>query len=81
MDYRAQLVSLVEAYTAALGRSEATVANAMGRDGRFFIRMREGKGCSVDTLNHVMRWFSDHWPPETAWPDGIDRPQPAKSAA
>lgn len=80
MDYRAQLVALVEAYAAAIGRSEATVANAIGRDSRFFVRMRAGKGCSVDTMNSVIAWFSDHWPDGLAWPEGIDRPAPAKPA-
>lgn len=81
MDYRAQLVALVGAYKTAVGRSEATIANAMGRDGRFFDRLRAGKGCSVDTLHHVMQWFSDHWPAETPWPEGVPRPTPAAQDA
>jgi hypothetical protein len=76
MDYRAQLVTLVETYAAAAKRSEARIANLIGRDGRFFQRMRDGRGCSVDTRDGTMQWFSDHWPAELPWPEGIDRPTP-----
>lgn len=81
MDFRAQLIALVEAYAAAVDRKEATIANLAGRDSRFFARMREGKGCSVDTLNHMLEWFSDHWPEDAPWPEEISRPSPAPSNA
>jgi hypothetical protein len=77
MDYRAQLVTLVEVYSKAINRSEATVANSSGRDSQFFVRMRAGKGCGVDTMLGTLQWFSDHWPADTAWPDGVIRPEPA----
>jgi hypothetical protein len=74
MDYRASLVLLVETYARATSRSEARIANLAGRDSRFFERMRAGKTCSVDTLHHVLGWFSQNWPSDVAWPVGITRP-------
>jgi hypothetical protein len=76
MGYREQLIRLVEAYAAAKNRKEATIANLAGRDGRFFQRLREGRGCSVDTLNHLLQWFSDRWPDELPWPEEVHRPSP-----
>lgn len=76
MEYRTELVRLVEACASAKNLSEARVANLAGRDGQFFNRLRDGKGCSVDTLQHLRQWFSDHWPADAAWPDGIHRPDP-----
>ena len=76
MDYRTELITLAEIYCAQMKRSEARVANLAGRDGRFFIRIRAGKSCSVDTLHHVRQWFSDHWPSELEWPRGVARPKP-----
>lgn len=81
MDYRAQLIALVDAYSAAISRSEARIANLMGHDGRFFQRMRDGKGCKVDTLHSVLQWFSDYWPDDLAWPEGVDRPKQKTGAA
>jgi hypothetical protein len=79
MDYRASLVLLVETYARATGRSEARIANLAGRDSRFFERMRAGKTCSVDTLHHVLGWFSQNWPGDLAWPEGVARQTAARA--
>lgn len=76
MDYRTKLLALVGAYCEGTKRSEARVANLAGRDGKFFVRIREGRTCSVDTLNHVIAWFATNWPADLAWPEGVDRPGP-----
>lgn len=77
MDYRSELICLAEAMSAATGRSEARIANLARRDGRFFVRLREGSTCSVDTLHTLRQWFSDNWPEGSPWPAGIQRPVPA----
>lgn len=79
MDFRAELIRLVECYTAATKRSEARTANLAGRDSRFFARLREGKGCTADTLAHMRQWFSDTWPAGAEWPEGIARPAPTRA--
>lgn len=75
MDYREQLISLVESMGKARGLSEARIANLAGCDSRFFVRMREGGGCRVDTMTRVVQFFSDNWPKDTRWPDCIKRPE------
>nr|WP_321985360.1 hypothetical protein [uncultured Lichenicoccus sp.] len=81
MDYRSELIELVERMAAARGLSEARVANLAGRDGRFFIRLREGKGCKVDTMYSTIQFFSDNWPPNAEWPASIHRPPAGRVAA
>ena len=79
MDFRSELITLVEEFAAATGRSEARIANLAGRDSRFFLRLREGGGCSADTLVRVRLWFSEHWPERAPWPAGIQRVETASA--
>ena len=44
----------------------------------FFTRLHDGMGCTVKTYSRVLQWFSDHWPPDLAWPTSIPRPKPSK---
>ncbi len=77
MDYRTQLLTLCREYCRATGRSEARVATIVHSQGRFFDRIRDGQGCSVDTYLKVKRWFVENWPEGVAWPvevDGADVP-------
>lgn len=74
MDYRTQLITLAEGYGRKTGLSEARIATLAQNQGVFFKRIRAGKGCSVDTYLKVKRWFAAHWPPDEAWPRGVDRP-------
>lgn len=75
MDYRTQLITLAEEYGRSTGLSEARIATLAQNQGVFFKRIRDGKGCSVDTYLKVKAWFADHWPPDLKWPDGVDRPK------
>lgn len=81
MDYRTKILSLATTYCEATKRSEARVANLAGRDGKFFTRIRNGRSCSVDTLNNLVQWFSDNWPHESEWPKGIGRPKVNSNSA
>jgi hypothetical protein len=74
MDYRAQLTALANAYRDHTGRSPARVATIILDQSRFFARIADGGGCTVDTYLQVKRWFGDNWPEGAAWPEGVDRP-------
>lgn len=80
MDYRKQLIALVQKFSASRGLSEARIANLARCDSRFFVRLREGGGCRVDTLVRVTQFFSDNWPSECEWPAGVKRPEKTKSS-
>lgn len=75
MDYRQQLTTLAERFSASRGLSEARIANLAGCDSRFFSRLRAGGGCRVDTLVRVIQFFSDEWPDSCVWPECINRPE------
>lgn len=75
MDYRQQLLALVSAYCVATGRSEARVSTLVLNNGIFFERLKAGKGCTVDNLLRVKRWFDLNWPKGVAWPEGVDPPE------
>lgn len=73
MDWRNEIISLVEAYCAATGLSESRVATLAANGGMFFTRIREGGGCNIDNLLKVKGWFVDNWPEGHLWPEGILR--------
>lgn len=65
MDYRKQLLEAAEAYCKTTGLSRATVGNYVAKDNRFFDRIESGGGCTIDTFQKVMRWFSENTPAES----------------
>ena len=46
---------------------------------KFFRDLRSGErsGCTLQTYERVLRWFSDHWPADLEWPSDIPRPAPS----
>lgn len=80
MDYRTRLLMLARAYCAAQKISMARVATVVHDQGAFFKRLESGAGCTVDTYEKFLQWFSDNWPNAKAWPAEIARPA-TRSAA
>ena len=74
MNYRAHILTLARLYCEATGRSLSRVSTVVRNDGKFFRRLDEGAGCTMDTYGKCLRWFSEHWPEGTSWPDGVPRP-------
>ena len=77
MDYRDQLLSLVDTYGARVNLSRARLGTIIMNQGRFFIALlpnAEGKrrAVSVDNFLKVKRWFRDHWPDDHPWPPSVD---------
>ncbi|WP_323763295.1 MULTISPECIES: hypothetical protein [Roseobacteraceae] len=69
------LVTLVDTYRSAVNRSEATVSNKVtGSHARLFQRARANLGCTLKTYTEALQWFSDNWPADLEWPQGIERP-------
>ncbi|HEX2114218.1 MAG TPA: hypothetical protein VHM01_07415 [Alphaproteobacteria bacterium] len=74
MDYRDEMLTLARLYCQRTGLSLARIATLVRNQGAFFKHIEDGKGCTVDTYNKVMRWFAERWPNDLAWPEGIGRP-------
>lgn len=68
------LIALAAAYGAARKLETATVGRMCAADGRFFLRITEGKTFTVKKYDEVVAWFSDNWPADTLWPSDIARP-------
>ncbi|RFB80428.1 hypothetical protein [Methylovirgula sp. 4M-Z18] len=67
---------LATAYGEKTGLKMTTLGKTIRKDARFFQRLDDGKGFTVQTYDRVVVWFSTHWPGDLDWPDGIERPAP-----
>lgn len=74
----ATLVRLASHYCQHISRSEATVSEKIAGHARLFSRLRDGKGCNVQTFNNAMAWFAKNWPADLEWPSDVPRPARAK---
>ncbi len=70
-----QLLIAADVYCAAVKRAPSTVATSIFNDGQKFVRLHEGADVSTRSHARAMRWLSDHWPPDTAWPAEVERPR------
>lgn len=71
------LVNLAENLSAARGLTANTVSLMAANDGKLINRIRQGGGLTIRRYNKILQWFSDHWPVNLEWPDGIPRPAPS----
>ncbi|MDT8856467.1 hypothetical protein RNZ50_15845 [Paracoccaceae bacterium Fryx2] len=75
------ILSVAQAYAHHSGLKLSTVGAYAVNDGKFFVRLLGGGGCTLKTAARVMAWFSDNWPSDLEWPRDIPRPKPRKEAA
>lgn len=82
-ELRANLVTLATAYGVAMKMEMATVAQRALGDWRFFQRLEDKDTASftIRKYDAAVAWFSARWPADTAWPDGVARPDVAGQAA
>jgi hypothetical protein len=80
MDLRTCLFRVADRYCGALNISRPRLATLLVNDGKFFDRVAAGGGFTARTYERSLRWFSDHWPNDTPWPEGISRPTPHEMA-
>ena len=59
------------------GMTRSTVSTYMTGSGATFRRLEEGRSITLRRANRILQNFSDHWPAELAWPEGIERPAPS----
>jgi hypothetical protein len=72
----AQLVTLASLYAAHRDVSIYTLGVYITGNSHFFERLREGKTCTIKSAWLVLHWFSDRWPDDLEWPEGLVRPAP-----
>ena len=57
MNWRQKLLEQADRWCAATGLSRATLGTKAAGGGRFFERIEQGKGCTVDTYQRVLDWI------------------------
>jgi hypothetical protein len=78
-ELRLNLLRCAEAYAKARGIGLPTLARLAAGDWRFFDRLSDGdKTFTARKYDEVIQWFSDNWPDDLAWVDGVARPARAE---
>lgn len=62
-DWRHELLEAVDRYCETTGRARSGVGTMVLNDPKFFDRIGEGKGCTVDKYQKVMQWLREQTPP------------------
>lgn len=75
-----QLLTVVDAFCAARGISEARASTLIFNGGGRIKQLRDGRDIGVLTSLSALRWLSDNWPEESEWPSDIPRPAPVSHA-
>jgi hypothetical protein len=74
------LLRCAKSYAEAKGMELSTLARLSAGDWRFFSNLQaDEKTFTARKYDHVIQWFSDHWPADKSWPEGISRPAPASA--
>lgn len=79
-ELRDNLLRCARAYAEARKLQLSTLGKLAVRDARFFTNL-EGDATTFTARKYdeVIGWFSDQWPPDAEWPEGIARPTEAES--
>lgn len=75
-------LAAVDAFCLGRGISEARASTLILNGGSRIGAIRSGSSdIGTRRLAEAMQWLSDHWPPNTDWPKGVDRPAKSEVAA
>lgn len=71
---RAHLKRLFETYAAKVGGAYSTISARVSGDARFYDNLCVGKvGFTVKRYDIIVANFSNAWPDDLPWPEGIER--------
>lgn len=70
----AHILTLADAYKAALGLEDKTVSSRVFDDSKKLTAIRTGSDLTVSRFNAAIRWFDENWPVDAEWPKGVLRP-------
>jgi hypothetical protein len=73
-ELRDNLLKCASAYAEKREISLSTLGRLAAGDWRFFANLSEDdKTFTARKYDEVVSWFSDNWPDDLAWPDGVSR--------
>ena len=70
----ASLITLIERYAAHTGLSVSTVCRHAAGSGDVVARLLRGSTITIRRFDRAVRYLSEHWPAELAWPGEVPRP-------
>ncbi|MGK8699705.1 hypothetical protein ACRS7F_13285 [Brucella anthropi] len=70
----AHILTLADAYKAALGLEDKTVSSRVFDDSKKLTAIRTGSDLTVSRFNAALRWFDENWPDGAEWPNNVIRP-------
>lgn len=70
----ADLLAVVDAFSAAKGLKDATISSHVFNDGKKISQLRNGRSITVSRANFALRFLSKNWPDGADWPDHVPRP-------
>ncbi len=71
------VITVCDSYRNAVELSESRIGQLAAGNPAFYLRMRNGGGCTIKLYRRVLQWFSDNWPAHLEWPPDVPRPAPA----
>ncbi|NSZ47964.1 hypothetical protein G6L63_08555 [Agrobacterium vitis] len=77
MKMRDQIIVVADLYAAHCGVSRKTVSWQVLSRSTKLDNIVDGGDITTGIFERAMQWFSDRWPDDLVWPDGITRPQRA----
>lgn len=80
MNLRQHLLTILETYARERGLAPSYVATQCFGSGTMYRRLVDGADITVSRLEAAASWFSDRWPEDVPWPEGIARPAKSEAA-
>lgn len=80
MALKDQLVKVATTYATEKGLSLSRVSTIVLGDGKVFDRLQGRADLTTSRFEAAMIWFSNNWPSDVAWPDGVVRPFASEAA-
>ncbi|OBQ68383.1 hypothetical protein EFV37_25205 [Mesorhizobium loti] len=74
MTLKDHLVKVATTYAAEKGLSLSRVSTIVFGDGKVLDRLQGTADLTTSRFEAAMLWFSNNWPADLAWPDGVTRP-------
>lgn len=79
MTLRETLLAIADAFGTARGIGRQRVSTLVFNRGGRLDDIAAGGDVATGTYERAMAWFSENWPADAAWPEGIIRPSQPRS--
>ena len=78
MKLKDSLLLVASTFATARGLSPSRVSTLAFGDGKIISRLTSGSDLTTGRFESGMDWFSENWPADEPWPEGVVRPSEAR---